>query len=504
MPPMFSWKPAKVADEAERIVITCHLLPVSALLSISAVLIGLSALSWFFISTSAGNLVAFLGGMIWIPLAIAAALRLKVVVSPLGIKALGNLHHQTLFGKTGRGWEDLHSIRLRKFSSANALLERIGRNQTGRLVKPSGSERLRQWLGRGWMKQGFIVFDFRSGGSLPFPLAGFSSRAIDDLFVALSRFADPMSLNADVIALQRDVLTGTPVNLTPSYTKMWEESLRQQFEATNFVPLVGGTPVQSGKLKVLLLLACGGQSSVYLVTDNQGSRFILKELSAAVDDSAMLEKLHTMFAREASLLAKLDHPNIVKILDSFVDNNRDYLLLNFVPGMTLRQHVDMNGPFSEDEVLQIGRTMSTVVKYLHEQAPPVIHRDITPDNFVIRDYDREVVLIDFGAASEYVGKVTGTMIGKQCYIPPEQFRGQSVPQSDLYAIGATLFFLLTGKDPVPITTSKPSAVLPSVSPKLDAIIVRLTDHEPENRFQSARELAKELEDSYFHQTQVVA
>lgn len=482
-----------IPEHGEAIKIRCQLLPASLWLPISILLISLSGVSWLLThGTGAWSLVSFIVGMVWIPIIMGATMRLKIEVWPFGVKARSRLHAQTLFSRGVRSWTDLHSVRLRKFKSADFLLERLGRNQEGRLVPPSRRMRLLRYLGKGWLQQGFLMLDFKSGGSIPFPLAGFSPTDLDNLFIALARWADPMTLNPDVISLQRDVLSGTSVNIASSYTRMWEESLRQRFEATNFVPLVGGQELQNGRLKVLLLLACGGQSSVYLATDSSGARFVLKELTAAVDDSQTLVKLHELFAREAAILAKLDHANIVKILDSFVENDRDYLLLNFVNGISLRQHVEMHGPFSEHEVMQIARTIADILVYLHGQVPAVIHRDLTPDNFVVREYDREVVLIDFGAANEFVAKVTGTMIGKQCYIPPEQFRGYSVPQSDLYALGATLFYLLTGKDPTPISMSSPREIMPSVSEHMDTIVRRLTAIEPEHRIQTAVDLAQLL------------
>ncbi len=109
--------------------------------------------------------------------------------------------------------------------------------------------------------------DFTSGGSAALPLAGLSAEALEDLFIALSRYADPMSLNPDVIALQRNILTGQELNFDDSYTRMWEESLRDRFEVTNFVPLLGGQELRGGELKILMLLACGGMSSIYLARD---------------------------------------------------------------------------------------------------------------------------------------------------------------------------------------------------------------------------------------------
>lgn len=81
----------------------------------------------------------------------------------------------------------------------------------------------------------------------------------------------------------------------------------------------------------------------------------------------------------------------------------------------------------------------------------MVHRDLTPDNIIL-DKNEKLILIDFGAANELIGTATGTMVGKQCYIAPEQFRGKACPQSDLYSLGATLAFLLTGEDPTAMKT----------------------------------------------------
>src|SRR5262249_22800632 len=163
-------------------------------------------------------------------------------------------------------------------------------------------------------------------------------------------------------------------------------------------------------------------------------------------------KAHELFNREAQLLSKLNHPQIVKVLDHFVENGRSYQLLEYLNGQDLRQHVRQNGVRREDEVLAWGIQMAEILKYLHEQDPPIVHRDVTPDNFVLRQ-DGSIVLIDFGAANEFVGNATGTLVGKQAFISPEQFRGKSVTASDIYALGGTLHFLLTGEDPEALSTS---------------------------------------------------
>jgi serine/threonine-protein kinase len=123
--------------------------------------------------------------------------------------------------------------------------------------------------------------------------------------------------------------------------------------------------------------------------------------------------------------------------------------------------------------------MAEILNYLHTQDPPIIHRDLTPDN-VVRREDNDVVLIDFGAANEFVGTATGTLVGKQAYISPEQLRGKATTSSDIYALGGTVHFLLTGKDPEALSASHPK--------ELNAVVSFCTEMETSDRPSSAHEL----------------
>jgi len=119
----------------------------------------------------------------------------------------------------------------------------------------------------------------------------------------------------------------------------------------------------------------------------------------------------------------------------------------------------------------------------------VIHRDFTPDNLVLQN-DGKLVAIDFGAANEFIGNATGTFVGKHAYIAPEQFRGKASPQSDLYAMGGTLYYLLTGEDPLALSVSDPAEKV-AVSPALAKLVYDLTL--PEGRIASAAVARARLE-----------
>lgn len=441
---------------SERIPIVCQLLPTGQVLAIITILLILSCLSWLVFGGKIGLLTGLVPLFI-LPLIVGASIRLRLSLNDHGFIAENGFHREMLYERGVRPWTDLHSVRLRRMQGTDFLLQRLGYGAKNRLSKPSKWQRFKRFLGEGWMHQGFIVFDFKSGGIVAFPLAGFDAKNLEGLFLTVAKYADPIVLNPDVIALQRDVLTGGQLQLSESYTRMWEASLAERFEVTNFVPLESGATLLNNKLTVMMLLTCGGMSSVYLVRDLDGSRLVLKEMAAPfAEESQSMTKIKEMFLREAALLSRLKHPGIVTVFDSFVERGRNYLLLEFVSGLTLRQHVKMTGVFSQSEVIDIAMQITEILIYLHELTPPVIHRDLTPDNLIISEVERKITLVDFGAANEFIGAMTGTLIGKQCYIPPEQFQGKALPQSDLYALGCTIYYLLTGADPEPITQSSPS------------------------------------------------
>jgi serine/threonine-protein kinase len=246
--------------------------------------------------------------------------------------------------------------------------------------------------------------------------------------------------------------------------------------------------LQNGRLKVLSQVSFGGLSAVYLCQKNDQELVVLKEAVVPGDGTGDVKsKALELFEREAQILMKLDHPQIMKVLDHFVDSERHYLLLEYHNGQDLKQFVKHNGCPSEEKVCAWALEIAIILEYLHEQDPPIIHRDLTPDNLVLAT-DGSIVMIDFGAANEFVGKATGTLVGKQSFIAPEQFRGKATTQSDLYALGCTLHFLLTGQEPVPLSVSHPKKVNLAVSTRMDSLVSSLTAMNIEDRIGSATEL----------------
>lgn len=480
------------AGNREYFELRCKLIPTALFIVFCSLLLALISWSWLITSSS---FLSWYSIPVQVALAFAVmilALRLKLRLSKEGIEALSHVHKNTMFNRNKRGWDDVHSIRLRRMVTSDFILKRLAVNRGN--VKATKLSRFLDFFGIGWLSQGFIVFDFKSGGMIPLPIAGIPDDQLEDFFIYLVKFADPMALNADVMSLQKDVLMGESRCLEMSYTRMWEESLKERFEITNFVPLPGGHELLDGEIQVLMQLACGGMSSVYLARLENGRRVVLKELVVPDNrDGTTRKKVEELFAREARILARLSHPQIVRVYDHFVERGRNYLVLDQAHGLTLRQYVQLHGPLDEKVVVSIGSQLAEIIDYLHNFDPPVIHRDITPDNIVFDARTGRVTLIDFGAATELVSNLTGTMIGKQSYIPAEQLRGRACPGSDVYSVGASLYFLLTGEDPLPIAVSHPAARAQDVSAALDRLVADATAQELEDRIGDARELHRRLQ-----------
>ena len=138
-----------------------------------------------------------------------------------------------------------------------------------------------------------------------------------------------------------------------------------------------------------------------------------------------------------------------------------------------------------------------ILDYLHRQEPPLIHRDIKPANLMVRSSNNQIVVLDFGAVKE-IGTAPGTRIGAEGYCAPEQERGQPLTQSDLYAIGPTLIFLLTGENPFKFYRQRGRnfrfdlTSVPTFTPQLREIVDRVTEQLPRDRYQTAKELAAAL------------
>jgi serine/threonine-protein kinase len=286
-----------------------------------------------------------------------------------------------------------------------------------------------------------------------------------------------------VLATQTHCTEAAPQALT--FTEIWTREYDSRFAPTVFVPLEPGERLQNGRIEIVAQIATGGLSAVYLA-NAEGRRVAVKEAVATGQTSdCVREKAIELFHREARLLKGLSHPRISQVLESFSENDRHYIVMQYLAGVDLRTFIKDNGRQHEEVALRWALEVADVLVYLHSRIPPVVHRDLTPDNMIFTA-DGAIAIIDFGAANTFVAQATGTLVGKQSYIPPEQFRGRATPQSDLYALGCSLYFLLTGCDPEPMSQSHPRAVNESVSELTDALVARATALDLNDRYESAQ------------------
>lgn len=280
---------------------------------------------------------------------------------------------------------------------------------------------------------------------------------------------------------------------TASLTDIWQQDLKQHIGRTNYVPLEIDAQLQGGRIQITGYLSSGGFSTTYMAErmsnlENKREVVVIKEssLPQGLSDVARL-KISDMFAREARLLQKCNHPRIAKVLDFFHENGREYLALEYLPGVRLSDVISKESKSSELQCIKWALELSQLLDYLHTIEPAIIHRDFTPENLILHT-SGHLHLIDFGAANEFLGGATGTLIGKQAYIAPEQFQGKATTQSDIYALGATLFFILTAQEPLPLSPSHPRLVRPEISEDLDQFIASCTELDPLKRIGSASEL----------------
>lgn len=281
------------------------------------------------------------------------------------------------------------------------------------------------------------------------------------------------------------------------------------------------------RYRIVRQLGQGGFGRTYLAEDiNRFSEMcVLKEFAPQVQSNAVLQKAEELFAREAGVLYKLQHPQIPRFRELFRVNvdGKGYLFLvqDYVEGQNYYSVLAAHQPqhFSEAEIKELLLNILPVLEYIHSLG--VIHRDISPDNLILRKLDALPVLIDFGGVKQVEATVsqlersqTGTsapptLLGKVGFAPSEQMRTGSVyPHSDLYALAVTAIVLLTGKNPQALiddrTLSWQWEKEVSVSPDLAAILNKMLQPSACDRYQNARQVWQALNTPTYEATQAVA
>ena len=268
--------------------------------------------------------------------------------------------------------------------------------------------------------------------------------------------------------------------------------------------------VLRNRYRVIKPLGKGGFGATFLAEDLAlpGSpKCVVKQLRPAAKSSRVLEMARQLFQREAKTLGKIgDHPQIPRLLDYFSGKQQFYLVQEYVEGCNLKEEVRQSGLYTEEMIRAFLREILPILDYIHDHE--VIHRDIKPANILRRTQDRRLVLIDFGAVKDEVKQVTefGTgqtaftnfAIGTSGFAPPEQMALRPVYASDLYAVGMTCVYLMTGKSPNsldhnPMTGEVLWRPLVSVSDSFAAILQKMLEMSVYQRYQSAEEVLGALD-----------
>lgn len=216
----------------------------------------------------------------------------------------------------------------------------------------------------------------------------------------------------------------------------------------------------------------------------------VKEMINMAPDPLVRQTIVQNFEREANLLATLNHPAIPRIYDYFTQDNRSYLVLEFIHGKDLETVIaDANSFLPEDQVISWAIQLCDVLTYLHGHKPdPIIFRDMKPSNVMI-NHNGDVILVDFGIAKTFQTGIKGTMIGTEGYSPPEQYRGEATQLADVYSLGATLHHALTRRDPrlePPFSFGERPIrrINANVSTELEVVVNTALQYNPGERFSS--------------------
>lgn len=271
--------------------------------------------------------------------------------------------------------------------------------------------------------------------------------------------------------------------------------------------------VLRGRYRIHERIGQGGMGNIYLADDLrlEGRLCALKEVEHdRTVPEKLLQEARQQFLHEATVLARLDHPNLPKVSDFFSVGPRDYLVMDYIPGKDLRTimlDAKQNNTFlSEDDVLSWANQLADALNYLHGQTPPLVHRDVKPSNLKITP-SGVLKLVDFGLVKALVpDEMTITVIqgrGTALYTPLEQYGGDGLHtdvRSDIYAYGCTLYHLLTNTPPAdarqrflhPESLPQPRQLNPAISPRTERAILWAMELHPDDRPGSAEELRQFL------------
>lgn len=255
--------------------------------------------------------------------------------------------------------------------------------------------------------------------------------------------------------------------------------------------------VIDGKYKILNVVGKGGMSVVYLAMNERANKqWAIKEVRK--DGMQSFEVVKQNLVAETDLLKKLNHPHLPSIIDVIDCDDTFLIVMDYIEGNPLSKALETSGAQNQDDVIEWAKQLCDVLGYIHSRKPPIIYRDMKPSNVMLKP-DGNVMLIDFGTAREfkYSSVADTTCLGTQGYAAPEQFggHGQTDARTDIYCLGATMYHLVTGHNPAtpPYEMYPIRQWNPMLSSGLEEIILKCTQRNPEDRYQSCAELLYALD-----------
>jgi serine/threonine protein kinase len=338
------------------------------------------------------------------------------------------------------------------------------------------------------------------------------------LFLAISAYTAKFLMEGLLCVNQAYRVVLINKNPNPSFSTMHvycsknhanNESNRFCTQCGEPLPLSVGQIVEN-RYRIIRQLGQGGFGRTYLALDSHqaGLHCVLKEFAPQVEKEQDLKKAKELFEREASVLKKLQHPQIPRFHSSLQvkSANKDFFFLvqDFVDGENYYQLLEQGKSFSEDEVVKLLQQVLPILTYIHSL--DVVHRDISPDNLILRRTDNLPVLIDFGGVKQLPASqgfwftqlgANRTLLGKKGYAPEEQLRqGKAFPCSDLYSLAVTALVLLTRLEPQELYDSYQGnwrwGKEIVASPSLEAVLKKMLAYKPSDRYQTANEVLKDL------------
>lgn len=267
--------------------------------------------------------------------------------------------------------------------------------------------------------------------------------------------------------------------------------------------------ILSERYEIEYVLGLGGMGAVYFARDLQqdSAPVAVKEMRVQAGDQHIQRQAIEQFRQEAQFLSVLNHPNLVKVFDFFVQNGRYYLVMSYVKGKTLRELLKTQTEFFPlKTLLEWTVQLVDVLSYLHGQTPPILFRDVKPSNIIV-DADNRLRLIDFGIARcLHPDEATATFLqgmGSADYCPLEQYQGVggTDQRSDIYSLGATLYHLLTLKVPPRAgelaaenkKVPSPRMLNPSIEPALEDLVVNMMAVYKQDRYSSMTQVRAALQ-----------